>query len=78
MMDPQRVFEIGKRNYQAMRRILWKCALLVHAEAIGGDQSRSVRLENSTGRLLLHEGGEQRELTSSTPQKGGTSWRTAS
>src|SRR5579862_6290087 len=24
MMDPQNVFEIGKRNYQALRRILWK------------------------------------------------------
>ena len=37
-------FQIGKRNYLAMRRILWKEGLLIHSEAIGGTQSRTIHL----------------------------------
>ena len=36
MMDPESVFEIGKRNYLALRRILWKAGILLHGEAVGG------------------------------------------
>jgi len=77
IMDPQNVFEIGKRNYQAMRRSLWKAGVLLQAEAIGGVKSRTVRLEIGTGRVWLQEGGERRELGPKPPQKGGTSCRTA-
>lgn len=78
MMDPRNVFEIGKRNYQALRRILWKAGILLHTEAIGGVKSRTVRLEIGTGRVWLQEGGEQRELARGLPPKGGNSWHTAS
>lgn len=78
MMDPQNIFEIGKRNYQAMRRILWKAGLLLHAEAIGGVRSRTVRLEIGTGKVWFHEGGEMRELTRGRAGKGENSWPTAS
>jgi chemotaxis protein CheD len=78
MMDPQNVFEIGKRNYQAMRRILWKAGILLQAEAIGGMKSRTVRLEIGTGRVSVLEGGEQRDLTPGKPRKGGNSWHTGS
>jgi chemotaxis protein CheD len=71
MMDQENVFEIGKRNYLAMRKILWKAGILLHAEAVGGVRSRTVRLELSTGRFLLVEGGEQRELVAGTPRRGG-------
>jgi chemotaxis protein CheD len=74
MMDRECVFEIGKRNYLAMRRILWKAGMLLHGEEVGGNNSRTMRLEISTGRLWLQEGGVQRELASPSPQKGGTSW----
>jgi chemotaxis protein CheD len=62
MMDPQNVFDIGRRNYQAMRRLLWKAGLLLQAEAVGGDRSRTVYLEIGTGRLWLREEGRQRDL----------------
>ncbi len=78
MMDPKNVFEIGKRNYQALRRILWKAGILLQGEAIGGMQSRTVRLEIGTGRVWLQEGGERRELVPAQPRKGGTPWHTAS
>jgi chemotaxis protein CheD len=78
MMDPKNIFEIGKRNYQALRRVLWKAGILLQNEAIGGVQSRTVRLEIGTGRVWLQEGGERRELAPALPRKGGNSWHTAS
>ena len=78
MMDEQNVFEIGKRNYQATRRILWKAGILLHGEAVGGVLSRTVRLEIGTGRIWLHEGGEKRELGFTHVQKGSNQWLTVS
>ena len=63
MMDSAGVFDIGKRNYQALRKILWKVGVLVHAEAVGGAVSRTVRLEIGSGRFWLREaGGTEREM----------------
>jgi chemotaxis protein CheD len=70
MMDRENVFEIGKRNYLAMRKILWRKGILVHAEAVGGGNSRTVRLQIGTGRVWLQEAGEQRELVPAPPQRG--------
>ena len=63
MLDNGTGLEIGKRNYQALRRILWKAGLLLHGEAIGGGKSRTMRLEVGLGKLWLQEAGLQRELT---------------
>jgi chemotaxis protein CheD len=46
-------FNIGKRNYLEMRKILSNAGLLVHGEAVGGTVSRTIRLEVATGRLRL-------------------------
>lgn len=64
VLDGRGVFEIGKRNYLAARRILWKAGILIAAEAVGGEVSRTTRLEVGTGRMWLREGGGiERELT---------------
>jgi chemotaxis protein CheD len=63
VLDSQGVFQIGKRNYLAARRILWKAGMLIAGEAVGGDVSRTTRLEVSTGRQWVREGGGvEREL----------------
>ena len=72
MMDREGVFEIGKRNYLAARRILWKAGLLLHGEAVGGGNSRTMRLDVGSGRIWLQEAGEQRELRPGPAQKGKT------
>lgn len=56
-------FQIGRRNYAAIRRILGQAGVLVEAEDVGGVVSRSVRLEVGTGRQWIRtlEDGE-REL----------------
>jgi chemotaxis protein CheD len=64
MMDEQGVFSIGKRNYLAMRKLLWKAGVLVSAESVGGLTSRTVRLEVSSGRVLIRDGAErEKELS---------------
>lgn len=66
VLDSQGVFQIGKRNYLAARRILWKAGILIAAEAVGGEVSRTTRLEAATGRLWVREGGAaERELVRS-------------
>jgi chemotaxis protein CheD len=63
VLDSAGVFQIGKRNYLAARRILWKAGILISAEAVGGEVSRTTRLEIATGRLWVREGGAiEREL----------------
>jgi chemotaxis protein CheD len=63
VLDGEGVFQIGKRNYLAARRILWKAGVLIAAEAVGGEVSRTTRLEVGSGRMWLREGGGvEREL----------------
>ncbi len=63
VLDSQGTFQIGKRNYLAARRILWKAGLLIGAEAVGGEVSRTTRLEVASGRMWIREGaGIEREL----------------
>jgi chemotaxis protein CheD len=66
IMDSQGVFNIGKRNYLALRKILWKAGVLVQAEDVGGNASRTVRLEVGSGRFWLRgSGSAERELAPS-------------
>jgi len=61
MMDEVGVFNIGKRNYLAMRKIFWKAGVMVKAENVGGLASRTVRLEVASGRVFMREAGEQEQ-----------------
>lgn len=72
VMDPGGVFNIGKRNHLALRKILWKAGILVHSEEVGGTGSRTVRLEVGSGRVLLRGAGEnEREMAVTLhPRKG--------
>jgi chemotaxis protein CheD len=71
MMDQENIFDIGRRNYLAMRKILWKAGVMVHGEAVGGIRSRTVRLEIGSGKFLIQEAGEVRELAAGFPKMGG-------
>jgi chemotaxis protein CheD len=57
VMDKEGVFNIGKRNYLALRKILWKAGVLVEGEDVGGNTSRTVRLEVGSGRFWLRGAG---------------------
>ena len=63
VLDSDGVFNIGKRNYLAMKKIFWKAGVMIHAEEVGGNISRTLRLEAGSGKLLLQEAGQDvREL----------------
>lgn len=57
VMDDAGIFNIGKRNYLAVRKILWKAGIFVQAEAVGGEVSRTVRLDMTSGSFWVREGG---------------------
>jgi len=70
VLDPQGVFNIGKRNYQAARKMLWKYGVLIASEAVGGEVSRTVRLTAEDGRFRVREGnGNEIELAVHTSRK---------
>ena len=72
------VFNIGKRNYAALRKILWKAGVLVHGEEVGGTISRTVRLDPASGRMLVRPPGEsERELRSQSGRNGGSQCQSA-
>jgi chemotaxis protein CheD len=63
VLDSEGVFQIGKRNYLAARKILWKAGILISAEAVGGEVSRTTRLDLATGQMWIREaGGVDKEL----------------
>ncbi len=54
-------FNIGKRNYLAMRKIFWKAGVIVQAEEVGGELPRTVRLEVGSGKVFVRHGGEKEQ-----------------
>jgi chemotaxis protein CheD len=58
IMDASGVFNIGKRNYAALRKILWRNHVLIDAEDIGGTVNRTMWLNVATGELSLKISGK--------------------
>jgi len=81
VVDGGGVFNIGRRNHAAVRKILWRAGVLVQGEDVGGSVSRTVRLDVATGRCTVSEpSGVVRELRAGTPvasAAGGAECRVA-
>lgn len=60
--DENSVFQIGKKNYTILRKILWKNNLLIKAEDVGGEQSRTIALHVGTGDVMVRSCGQWRVL----------------
>ena len=56
-LDPQRAFNIGERNYAALRAWLARNGYPVHAEAVGGTCSRTLRLHLTDGSVTVSSPG---------------------
>lgn len=74
VLDDQRVFDIGRRNYLAAKKALWKLGLLISAEAVGGALSRTVRLDVATGKSWLREGGKSETEFHTSAAPPGSVW----
>jgi chemotaxis protein CheD len=55
-------FQIGKRNFVMLRKILWQTGILLKAHDVGGSVSRTMLLELSSGEVLLKVSGVTRSL----------------
>ncbi len=62
VMDDKGLFDIGKRNILAAKKILWKSSLGATAEDTGGEISRTVTLFVETGGTLISSGQRQWEI----------------
>lgn len=59
LLDDKGTFNIGKRNYLALRKIFWKNGVMIDAEDVGGSLSRTLKLDVATGRCSIKtRGGE--------------------
>ena len=47
------LFQIGKRNFVMLRKLLWKNGVLLKAHDVGGTQARTMRLGIDTGEVTL-------------------------
>jgi len=62
LMDDKKLFRIGERNYAVLRKLLWKNNILIKAEDVGGQISRTLTLEIATGRVAIKSKGKEWEL----------------
>ena len=56
------VFQVGRQNYEAARRNLFKQQILVAAEAVGGTASRTTYLVIASGATMVKSRGRMFEL----------------
>jgi len=53
VLSGQEHFQIGRRNYTALRRIFLKNNILIDREDVGGCKARTLFLELATGRTWV-------------------------
>jgi chemotaxis protein CheD len=53
LLDDHGTFNIGKRNYLALRKLFWKNGILITAEDVGGAVSRTVKLDVGVGTVTV-------------------------
>jgi len=59
VLDQKGFFNIGKRNYMAVRKIFWKNKVMVDYEDIGGSVNRTVKLDIGSGDVWLKVSGQE-------------------
>jgi len=55
-------FDIGKRNYLAIKKILWQHKMFVDAEDIGGSSARNMYLDIADGTVKIKIDGSEKQL----------------
>jgi chemotaxis protein CheD len=63
LLDDSGYFNIGKRNYMALRKILGANNVVIQGEEVGGQVNRTVRLEIGSGKVWVKTSGDgEKEL----------------
>ncbi len=53
MLNDANVFDIGRRNHTAIRKILWQQGMLISGEQIGGKTPRTLSLKIADGSIMV-------------------------
>lgn len=62
ILDDKNLFNIGERNYMTLRKLLWKNSVLINAEDVGGNDSRTLYLDVTSGRVTVKSRDRKIEL----------------
>jgi chemotaxis protein CheD len=57
ILDQKGFFNIGKRNYMALKKMFFKNNVIIHKQDVGGNTNRTVRLEIGTGDIYVKTSG---------------------
>jgi chemotaxis protein CheD len=58
ILDQKGLFNIGKRNYMALRKMFFKNNVMIHFEEVGGNVNRTVRLTIREGEVFIKTSGQ--------------------
>lgn len=59
ILDQKGFFNIGKRNYLALKKMFFKNNVIIKQQNVGGNTNRTVRLEIGTGDIYLKTSGSK-------------------
>lgn len=62
IQDSNGTFEIGKRNYVVLRKLLWSAGVAIRAESVGGSVARTARLFVGDGRVTVRASDTFKEM----------------
>lgn len=62
LLDENGTFNIGKRNYLALRKLFWKNSVMIDGEDVGGSISRTVRLQVASGQVTVKTRNQEATL----------------
>ena len=55
-------FDIGKRNFLSLRKVLWQYGIMMNAHDVGGGSPRNMYLDIETGTVLVKSNGAEKKL----------------
>jgi chemotaxis protein CheD len=59
ILDQKGFFNIGKRNYMALKKMFFKNHVIINKQNVGGNVNRTVRLEIETGDIYVKTSGSK-------------------
>lgn len=62
MLNDASTFDIGRRNHQAIRKVLWQQGMFLEKEDCGGSSPRTVNMNVADGSISVKSGGQSASL----------------
>ncbi|WP_287125291.1 chemotaxis protein CheD [Desulfobacter sp.] len=59
ILDQNGFFNIGKRNYLALKKMFFKNKVMIDKQEVGGNINRTVRIEIASGEIFLKTSGSK-------------------